>query len=104
MVTTDMESSRSDIRVTGIASSFVWHQIPYYPTYALRNSTRFNMEVMLIHMVTQADLNVPTLGERRIRSPLPMSTAPGDGVGDFMPDDAPCCTKSVVRPISRLRI
>jgi 6-phosphofructokinase 1 len=43
---------------------------------------------MLIAMITQADLNVPTLGERRFRSPLPMSTAPGDGVGDFVPDDA----------------
>ena len=43
---------------------------------------------MLVDMITQADLNVPTLGERRVRSPLPMSTVPGDGVGDFMPDDA----------------
>ena len=42
---------------------------------------------MLTGMLTQADLVVPTLGERRYRSPLPMSTVPGDGVGDFVPDD-----------------
>jgi 6-phosphofructokinase 1 len=39
-------------------------------------------------MISQADLAVPTLGPRRYRSPLPMSTVPGDGVGDFVPDDA----------------
>jgi 6-phosphofructokinase 1 len=38
-------------------------------------------------MITQAELTVPTLGESRVRSPLPMSTVPGDGVGDFVPDD-----------------
>lgn len=38
-------------------------------------------------MITQADLTVQTLGRRRHRSPLPMSTTPGDGVGDFVPDD-----------------
>jgi 6-phosphofructokinase 1 len=43
---------------------------------------------MLTRMITQADLTVRTLGERRVRSPLPMSTVPGDGVGDFVPDDA----------------
>jgi 6-phosphofructokinase 1 len=42
---------------------------------------------MLTRMITQADLVVPTLGERRHLSPLPMSTVPDDGVGDFMPDD-----------------
>ena len=38
-------------------------------------------------MISQRELVVPTLGERRFRSPLPMSTVPGDGVGDFVPDD-----------------
>jgi 6-phosphofructokinase 1 len=42
---------------------------------------------MLARMITQADLLVATLGERRLRSPLPLSTVPGDGVGDFVPDD-----------------
>jgi 6-phosphofructokinase 1 len=39
-------------------------------------------------MVTQSELQVSTLGECRYRSPLPMSTVPGDGVGDFTPADA----------------
>src|SRR5262245_37383553 len=38
-------------------------------------------------MISQRELVVSTLGERRFRSPLPMSTVPGDGVGDFVPDD-----------------
>ncbi|MEX2309130.1 MAG: ATP-dependent 6-phosphofructokinase [Pirellulales bacterium] len=38
-------------------------------------------------MITQEDLLVPTLGERRQRSPLPLSTVPSDGVGDFVPDE-----------------
>ena len=38
-------------------------------------------------MISHADLVVPTLGERRYRSPLPMSTVPGDGVGDFVSDE-----------------
>ena len=38
-------------------------------------------------MITQEDLVVSTLGECRIRSPLPMSTMLGDGVGNFVPDD-----------------
>jgi 6-phosphofructokinase 1 len=38
-------------------------------------------------MITQPDLVVSTLGDRRFLSPLPMSTVPGDGVGDFVPDD-----------------
>jgi 6-phosphofructokinase 1 len=42
---------------------------------------------MLTRMITQADLEVRTLGERRFRSPLPMSTTPGDGVGDFCPEE-----------------
>jgi 6-phosphofructokinase 1 len=42
---------------------------------------------MLTRMITQDDLLVPTLGERRHRSPLPLSTVPGNGVGDFVPDD-----------------
>jgi 6-phosphofructokinase 1 len=42
---------------------------------------------MLARMATQHDLVVPTLGERRHRSPLPMSTVPNDGVGDFVPDE-----------------
>jgi 6-phosphofructokinase 1 len=38
-------------------------------------------------MITQRELAVPTLGERRHLSPLPMSTVPNDGVGDFVSDD-----------------
>jgi 6-phosphofructokinase 1 len=38
-------------------------------------------------MISQRDLLVSALGECRHRSPLPMSTVPGDGVGDFVPDD-----------------
>ena len=38
-------------------------------------------------MVSQSDLRVATLGQCRYRSPLPQSTKPGDGVGDFVPDD-----------------
>ncbi len=36
----------------------------------------------------QAQLEVTTLGPRRTRSPLQLSTMPGDGVGDFVWDDA----------------
>jgi 6-phosphofructokinase 1 len=43
---------------------------------------------MLARMMTPDDLRVSTLGERRHRSPLPMSTLPDDGVGDFVPDDS----------------
>src|SRR5687768_6782539 len=42
---------------------------------------------MLARMLTQADLTITSLGERRFRSPLPMSTVPGNGVGDFVDDD-----------------
>jgi len=38
-------------------------------------------------MVTNEQLAVATLGPRRVRSPLPMSTSPDDGVGDFVGDD-----------------
>jgi 6-phosphofructokinase 1 len=38
-------------------------------------------------MLSQSELVVPTLGERRFPSPLHMSNVPGDGVGDFVPDD-----------------
>jgi 6-phosphofructokinase 1 len=38
-------------------------------------------------MLSQSDLIIPTLGERRFPSPLPMSSVPGDGVGDFVPDE-----------------
>jgi 6-phosphofructokinase 1 len=38
-------------------------------------------------MVTQDDLTVATLGPRRFRSLLPMSTVPDDGVGDFTIDE-----------------
>ena len=37
---------------------------------------------------TQSQLEVATLGEARVRSPLRLSTTPNDGVGDFVPDDA----------------
>src|SRR5512144_616976 len=39
-------------------------------------------------MLTEDQLRVPTLGERRFRSPLQLSTLPGDDIGDFTPDDA----------------
>jgi 6-phosphofructokinase 1 len=39
-------------------------------------------------MITQAELAVRRLGEPRYQSPLPMSTVSGDGVGDFVGDDA----------------
>lgn len=37
--------------------------------------------------MTLEQLAVATLGPCRVRSPLPMSTAPDDGVGDFVRDD-----------------
>jgi 6-phosphofructokinase 1 len=39
-------------------------------------------------MYKQADLEITTLGPRNIRSPLKLSTIPGDGIGDFTPDNA----------------
>lgn len=39
-------------------------------------------------MVTQADLQVKNLGERRIPSPLGLSTEEGDSIADYTPDDA----------------
>lgn len=38
--------------------------------------------------LTTEMLAISTLGERRIRSPLRLSNVPGDGVGDFVPDEA----------------
>jgi len=40
------------------------------------------------HELEQSQLEIATLGPRKVRSPLNLSTTPGDGVGDFMPDDA----------------
>jgi 6-phosphofructokinase 1 len=37
--------------------------------------------------LTQSQLEIATLGPPRIRSPLNLSTTPGDGVGDFTPDE-----------------
>jgi 6-phosphofructokinase 1 len=39
-------------------------------------------------MLTQADLIVRTLGERRVRSPLALSTVPDDDIADYVRDDA----------------
>ncbi|MBX3415307.1 MAG: ATP-dependent 6-phosphofructokinase [Pirellulales bacterium] len=39
-------------------------------------------------MLAQANLVVTNLGERRHRSPLCLSTTPGDGIGDFVLDEA----------------
>jgi 6-phosphofructokinase 1 len=39
-------------------------------------------------MVTQADLDVRSLGERRFPSPLELSTIPGDEIADYVPDRA----------------
>jgi 6-phosphofructokinase 1 len=38
--------------------------------------------------LSPSDVVVSTLGERRVASPLPLSTRHGDGVGDFVPDEA----------------
>jgi 6-phosphofructokinase 1 len=43
---------------------------------------------MLKGMVTQNELVVQSLGAARHHSPLPLSTVPGDGVGDFVSDAA----------------
>jgi 6-phosphofructokinase 1 len=43
---------------------------------------------MLICMDAPSEFWVSTLGERRHASPLPLSTVPDDGVGDFVPDDS----------------
>jgi 6-phosphofructokinase 1 len=42
---------------------------------------------MLSRMITQEELLVASLGERRHLSPLPLSTVPDDGVGDFVADE-----------------
>ncbi|NCC52163.1 MAG: ATP-dependent 6-phosphofructokinase [Spartobacteria bacterium] len=39
-------------------------------------------------MTTALDTTIKTLGERTVRSPLSLSTVFGDGVGNFMPDEA----------------
>jgi len=39
-------------------------------------------------MIKPADLLVANLGPRRFSSPLCLSTVPGDGIGDFVPDEA----------------
>jgi 6-phosphofructokinase 1 len=39
-------------------------------------------------MVTQAQLTISTLGERRVPSPLGLSTVPGDEIADYVPDRA----------------
>jgi 6-phosphofructokinase 1 len=39
-------------------------------------------------MYSQSQLEIPTLGPRRLRSPLKLSTIPNDGVGDFTLDEA----------------
>src|SRR5688572_5832111 len=36
----------------------------------------------------QSQLDTPTLGPRKVRSPLALSNIPNDGIGDFMPDEA----------------
>jgi 6-phosphofructokinase 1 len=53
-------------------------------------------------MVTSEQLAIATLGPRRVRSPLPMSTERDDGVGDFVGDDervlAEICLRGGTRP------
>jgi 6-phosphofructokinase 1 len=39
-------------------------------------------------MLCAEHLRVSTLGERRFKSPLPLSSVSGDGVGDYVPDNA----------------
>jgi 6-phosphofructokinase 1 len=39
-------------------------------------------------MFEQSQLDVATLGPRRVRSPLKLGTRPGDAVGDFTPDES----------------
>ncbi|MCA9248414.1 MAG: ATP-dependent 6-phosphofructokinase [Planctomycetales bacterium] len=38
--------------------------------------------------LTPDQLKIRSLGERHVRSPLNLSNSPGDGIGDFMPDNA----------------
>jgi len=40
------------------------------------------------NMLTAENTRVATLGERTVPSPKRLSTTPGDGLGDFVPDDA----------------
>lgn len=46
----------------------------------------------------QSQLAVTTLGSAGFRSPLKLSTAPGDGVGDFIFDDARVLLEPRIRP------
>ena len=39
-------------------------------------------------MNSKHDTTITTLGERNFRSPLTLSTSFGDGVGNFLPDEA----------------
>jgi 6-phosphofructokinase 1 len=48
--------------------------------------------------LTQAQLEITALGPRNVRSPLKLSTTPGDGVGDFLPDE----TRFVFNPRFRV--
>jgi 6-phosphofructokinase 1 len=45
------------------------------------------LAILEIQTEQQADLTVASLGARQVRSPLPMSTVVGDGIGDFVVDD-----------------
>ena len=39
-------------------------------------------------MASENKMEIATLGGCRFRSPLSLSTVPGDGIGDFIPDTA----------------
>lgn len=45
------------------------------------------MQTIIPHTAGSLDLNVATLGERNVPSPLGLSTLPGDWIADYVPDD-----------------
>lgn len=48
--------------------------------------------------LTAQDLIVPNLGPRTILSPLGLSKVPGDGLGDFVPDETRALDQIERRP------
>ncbi len=51
-------------------------------------------------MLTPENVRIETLGERQIPSPLKLSTVVGDGVVNFVPDEArmPACVEVMSTP------
>ena len=52
------------------------------------NPRRYHRRLYVAMNLTQQQLETPTLGAARVPSPLKLSNTPGDGVGDFVPDDS----------------